>query len=176
MYAQCTQRREFAKIEEKRNMFMTIIYEHHININMCRCVHLLTRSVLIRKHRPLVESLVKEYTLMSPRGNTTFFLYFYRTRVRSLGMLVSNSLTNWLTNCCLVNLIDVTLACEDANSKLVEVVTIADVDAKDHAGKSFLIGELTFGHEAKLLFRLWAQGLVKILKLRFRQILKLEFG
>ena len=58
-----------------------------------------------------------------------FFLYilsFYRTRVRSLVMLVSNSLTHWLTDCCLVNLIDVTLACEDANSKLVDVVTVAD--------------------------------------------------
>ena len=49
---------------------------------------------------------------------------------------------------------DVTLRCEDANSKLVEVVTVADVDAEDHAGNSFLIGELTFGHKAKLLFRL----------------------
>ena len=52
-----------------------------------------------------------------------------------------------LTNCHLVNLIDVTLAYEDANSKLVEVVTIADV------GNSLLIWELTFGH-TKLLFRL----------------------
>ena len=32
------------------------------------------------------------------------------------------SLTNWLTHSCLVDLIDVTLACEDANSVLVEVV------------------------------------------------------
>ena len=32
-----------------------------------------------------------------------------------------NSLTHSLTHCCLVNLIDVTLVCEDANSKLVEV-------------------------------------------------------
>ena len=69
-------------------------------------------------------------------------------------MLVSASLTHSLTDCCLVNLIDVTLACEDANSKLVEVVTVADVDAEDHAGNSFLIGALTFGHKAKLLFRL----------------------
>ena len=46
------------------------------------------------------------------------------------------------------------MACEDANSKLAEVVTVADVDAEDHAGNSFLIGELTFGHKAKLLFRL----------------------
>ena len=51
-------------------------------------------------------------------------------------MLVTHSLPNSLTHCCLVNLIDVTLACEDANSKLVEVVTIAGVDAKDHVGNS----------------------------------------
>ena len=38
-------------------------------------------------------------------------------------------LTEGLTNCCLVNLIVVTLACEDANSKLVEVFTVADLDA-----------------------------------------------
>ena len=37
-----------------------------------------------------------------------------------------------------------TLACEDANSKLVEVVTVAD--AEDHVGKSLLqIWKLTFG-------------------------------
>ena len=77
--------------------------------------------------------------------------YFYRTRVRSLGMLVSNS----LTDCCLVNLIDVTLACEDANSKLVEVVTIANVDSEDHVGNSLLqIWELTFGPKTKLFLRL----------------------
>ena len=47
-------------------------------------------------------------------------------------MLVTNS----LTHSCLVNLIDVTLLCEDANSKLVEVVSVADVDAEkrfDHS-------------------------------------------
>ena len=38
-----------------------------------------------------------------------------------------------------------TLACEDAYSKLVEVVTVADTDL-----------------EAKLLFRLSAQGLVEV--------------
>ena len=31
-----------------------------------------------------------------------------------------------------------TLACEDANSKLVEVVTVAPVDAEDHVGNSLL--------------------------------------
>ena len=68
----------------------------------------------------------------------------YRTRVRSLVMLVSNS----LTNSCLVNLIDVTLACEDANSKLVEVDTVA-VDAEDQVGNGLLqILKLRFGHKA----------------------------
>ena len=59
------------------------------------------------------------------------------------------SLTHWLTNSCLVNLIDVTLACEDANSKLVEVVTVANSDAEDHVGNSLLqIWELMFGPKA----------------------------
>ena len=66
-------------------------------------------------------------------------------------MLVSDS----LTHSCLVNLIDVTLAFEDAYSKLVEVVTVADISDEDHVGNSLLqIWELTFGSKAKLLFRL----------------------
>ena len=48
-----------------------------------------------------------------------------------------------------------TLACENDNSKLVEVVTVAHIDAEDHVGNSLLqIWELTFGPKAKLLFRL----------------------
>ena len=66
-----------------------------------------------------------------------------------------HSLTHSLTHCCLVNLIDVTLACEDANSKRVEIVTVANIDDEDHVGNSLLqIWELRFGHKAKLLFRL----------------------
>ena len=43
------------------------------------------------------------------------------------------------------------LACEDANSKLVEVVTVADVDSEDHVGNSLLqIWKQTFGPKAKL--------------------------
>ena len=70
-----------------------------------------------------------------------------------------------------------TLALEDANSKLVEVVTVAVVDNGDRVGNSLLqIWKLMFGHNAKLLFRLRVQGLVKILKLKYRRDLKLEFG
>ena len=82
------------------------------------------------------------------------------------------SVTDSLTHCCLVNLTDVTpLSCEDANSKLVHVVTVADEDC---VGNNLLqISKLRFGQKAKFLFRLWAQGLVKIFQLKFRQDLKL---
>ena len=47
-----------------------------------------------------------------------------------------------------VNLSDVTLACEDANSKLVEVVTVADVDDEDRDSNSLLqIWKLRFDHK-----------------------------
>ena len=45
------------------------------------------------------------------------------------------------------------LACEDAYSKLVEVVTVADFSGEDCVGKSLLqILKLRFGHKAKFLF------------------------
>ena len=84
-------------------------------------------------------------------------------------------LTHSLTHSRLVNLIDVTLPCEDAYSKLVEVVTVADVSDEDRVGNSLLqIWNLRFGHIAKLWFRLWAQGLVKILKMKLRRDFEVE--
>ena len=63
-------------------------------------------------------------------------------------------------------MIDVTLACWDTNSKVFDVVTVADADDEDSVDNSLLqISKLRFGQKAKLLFRLWAEGLVKILKL-----------
>ena len=56
-----------------------------------------------------------------------------------MAMLVTHSLTH---------LIDVTLACEDAISKLVEVVTVIDVDHEDRVGNSLLqIWKLRFGQD-----------------------------
>ena len=47
------------------------------------------------------------------------------------------------------------VACKDGNSKLVEVVNVADVDSHDHVGNSLLqIWELTFGPKTKLFVRL----------------------
>ena len=62
-----------------------------------------------------------------------------------------------------------TLACEDAYLKLVEVDTVADVSDEDPVCNSLLqIWKLRFDHKAKLLFRLSAQGLVRSLKLKSR--------
>ena len=48
-----------------------------------------------------------------------------------------------------------TLACEDTNSELVNIVIDANVDDEDRVGNSLLhIWKLMFGTKAKLLFRL----------------------
>ena len=90
------------------------------------------------------------------------------------------SVTHWLTHCRLVNLIDVTLACEDGNSKLVEVVTVVEVDDEKRVDNSLVqIWKVNFGHKVKFLFGLWGQGF-KVCS-RFwswcsGKILKLKFG
>ena len=90
-------------------------------------------------------------------GPVKHFLFFIgpesdHWQCLSLTDLLTNSLTNSLTHSRLVNLIDVTLACEDANSKLVDVVTVAD---EDHVGNNLLqISKLRFGQKVNLLFRL----------------------
>ena len=64
-----------------------------------------------------------------------------------MALLVSDSLTD--SHSFLVNLIDVTVVCEYVYSKLVEVVTAADVSDEDRVGNSLLqIWTLRFGHKA----------------------------
>ena len=78
--------------------------------------------------------------------------------------LVTNSLTNSLTHSCLVNLIDVTLACEDANSKLVDVVTVAD---EDRVGNNLLLrfGQaFEFEVQARLAAGVWPVFSADVLK------------
>ena len=53
-----------------------------------------------------------------------------------MATLVTNYLTYSVTNSCSVDLIYVTLLCEDANSKLADVVTVVDVDDEDHVDNS----------------------------------------
>ena len=48
-----------------------------------------------------------------------------------------------------------TLACEDDNSKLVEVVTVVEVDDEKRVDNSLVqIWKVKFGHKVKFLFRL----------------------
>ena len=62
-----------------------------------------------------------------------------------------------------------TLACEDANSKLVDVVTVAD---EDHVGNNLLqIWKLRYGHKAKLSK---TKTFVKTLSTRFGQDFEVE--
>ena len=68
---------------------------------------------------------------------------------------MTHSLTESLPNFRLVNLIDVTLACEDGNSKLVEVVTVVEVDDEKRVDNSLVqIWKVNFGHKVKFLFGL----------------------
>ena len=53
-----------------------------------------------------------------------------------MATLVINYLTNSVTNSCLVDLIYVTLLCEDAYSKLADVVTFVDVDDEDYVTRT----------------------------------------
>ena len=55
-----------------------------------------------------------------------------------MATLVTNYLTDSVTNSCLEDLIYVTLECEDVNSKLVDVVTVVNVDDEDHVSNSLL--------------------------------------
>ena len=64
------------------------------------------------------------------------------------------SLIDKLTNCRFVHLIDVTLACEDGNSKL-QVVTVVEVDDEKRVDNSLVqIWKVNFGHKVKFLFEL----------------------
>ena len=108
-------------------------------------------------------------------------LYFYRTRVRSLGMLVTNSLTNSLTNWLPFSKLD---WCDPGmwrwELSLVEVVTVVHVDDDKHVDNSLVqIWKLKFGHKVRFLFRLWAQGFKvwsKFWSWCSGKILKLKFG
>ena len=108
----------------------------------------------------------KSWHLFTKKGKMFFLVSEQRRRSWNWIMFFDNvfigpesdhwqclSLTHWLTHSLtpwrLVNLIDATLACEDAYSKLVEIVTVAYVSDEDGVGNSLLqILKLRFGHIA----------------------------
>ena len=65
---------------------------------------------------------------------------------------------------------DVTLECEDSYSKLVEVVTVADVDDEDRVGNSLLqIWKQTFGPKTKLFFQTLSTRVGQDFEVEFQQ-------
>ena len=71
-------------------------------------------------------------------------------KIFSIGPESDHCLPLSLTDSCLVDLIEVTLECEDAKSKLADTVIVADVDAEKRVDHSFmLIRKLKFCHKVK---------------------------
>ena len=111
-----------------------------ISLSLCLYFCLKIDSFYKSAHMPY--SLVFLFVLKS------FFLLFLLIPLLSwslslnilsdLSPIIGLSLTAWLTDSRLEDLIDVTQVCEDVNSKLVDVVTIADFDDEDHVGNSLL--------------------------------------
>ena len=122
---------------------------------------------------------INNYLILSHQVDLSLYLIFIGPE-SDHWQYACHSLTDSLTHCRLVNLIDVTLACEDGNSKLVEVVTVVEVDDEKRVDNSLVqIWKVNFGHKVKFLFGLWGQGF-KVCS-RFwswcsGKILKLKFG
>ena len=78
-----------------------------------------------------------------------FPLLFIRPRSHhSVPLSLLNSLADSLTHSCCWELTDTTLAFEDANAKLLDVVDIADVDAEQLFGDSLVdISKVKFGRD-----------------------------
>ena len=60
----------------------------------------------------------------------------YRVFLSDPSPIIGNACHSLTDSLLFSKLIDVTMACDDFNSKLVEVVNVADVDAEDHVGYS----------------------------------------
>ena len=87
----------------------------------------LITSIFYLKHQPIV-----------PQKYDFEIISFYHWGCLSLTYWITDSLTDWLTHSCSVNLIDVTLARDDAYLKLVEVVTVAHVDDEKRVDNSLV--------------------------------------
>ena len=134
-------------------MFLLMVFKSHLNSSWPRTSRRLNVLVLRRRKRgregrrlrpqsnsipitdqsPYLEKRPNQ-SAQEPRCERDFIIIEPESN-HCLLLSVADS----LTNCCLVDLFDVTVA----NSKLVEVVTVADVGDEDRVG-----------NKAELLFRL----------------------
>ena len=103
-----------------------MLVNHQIISNTKQSYHVLTKCSL------------RSLQVSSNQPGVQFYTGNFLPRLSILCFIIPLSLTPSPIHSCLVDLIDVTLACEDANSKLVDIVTVADVDDEDHVGNSLL--------------------------------------
>ena len=158
----------FYDTSEKSRQIQTVKLWHWFKSNNDTGQHLeFSRCLAIENNQFLVKLIVRSKSLTSqkthaiqgPNTTSTFAFakqsvirfFFNRVRVRSMAALVRDWLTDSLTHSWLVDLIDVNLACDDGNSKPVEVLTVAEKHADDSLVQ---IWKMDFGHKAKFLFRL----------------------
>ena len=94
-----------------------------------------------------------------------FYIFIGPESDHCLPLSLTDWLTHWLTDSCLVNLIDVTLACKDDNSNLLRLLLLLMLMMRIVLTTVWC----RFGHIVKFLFTFITrfQGLVKILKLKF---------
>ena len=122
------------------------------NLEFSRCLAKENNQFLVKlivRSKSLTSQ--KTHAIQGPNTTSTFAFakqsvirsFFYRIRFRSMAALVRDWLTDSLTHSCLVDLIDVTLLCEDVNSKPVEVLTVAEKRAD---GSLVQIWKMEFGH------------------------------
>ena len=95
-----------------------------------------------------------------------------------IAMLVTHSLTDTLTHCCLVNLIDVTLACEDLTQNLLRLllllmlamrIMLATVCCRFGSWGLVIKPYFCSDFQHKVWSRFWSWSSGEILKLKFGQ-------
>ena len=128
------------KFERQQVRFLEETPFHLSSLDSCRCAGFLAAGSARSSKTPASRSLLRSSLTWKKLGFHFFdaflcwqILTFYRTESDHWLCL-----SQWLTDSHLVNLIDETLACEDAHSELVEVVSVADNDDENQVGNSML--------------------------------------
>ena len=105
-------------------------------------------EVNVTQHTSYFTSFRHGHFLLYVNWMTTISVFFFFF----IGPESDHCLPLSLTHSCLVNLVSVTVACGDGNSKLVEVVTVVEVGVGKHVDNSLVqIWKINFGHKVEFL-------------------------
>ena len=133
----------------------------------------------ITTHKLCANIGIRSVTFKTKNAKYESCLPFYRTRVRSLVMLVTHSLTNWLTHSLLFSKLDWCDVClvKMPTQNLLRLLLLLMLMMRNVHDSCMQICKLKFGHEAKFCSdfelkvwsRVWSWNSSKILKLKFGQ-------